>query len=145
MYASETSLNGPLHPGEAGVIRDLRMELLGALPARAELVCPLALGNHVDHQLTRGSAEQLGQELWYYADYPYLLGYKAQLEEMERDGWSYRLMPISPAGLLAWQDSIAAHASQISTFWPSELVMRQAIHDYLSENGGMRLWRHPTG
>ncbi len=145
MYASEASLNGPLHPGEAGVIRDLRMELQRLLPPRASLVCPLALGTHVDHQLTRCSAEQPGQELWYYADFPYVLRCKAQMEQMEQDGWSYRLFRVSQAGLLAWQDSIAAHASQISTFWPSELVMRQAIQDYLSENGGIRLWRRPQG
>jgi hypothetical protein len=64
-----------------------------------------------------------------------------QLDKIEQDGWSRQIFPISLKGLIAWQDSIAAHGSQISTFWSNETEMRQAIVDYLSWNHGIQLWR----
>jgi LmbE family N-acetylglucosaminyl deacetylase len=141
MYASETSLNGPLHPGEIALIDHLKTELEQSMPPDATLICPLALGAHVDHQLTRLAAEQLGRISWYYPDFPYVLRYKSHLEQMEREGWESELFPITSAGLLAWQDSISAHASQISTFWLNDQEMRKSISDYLFTNAGMRLWR----
>jgi hypothetical protein len=41
------------------------------LPPDWQLVCPLTLGNHVDHQLVRQAAERIGRPLCYYADLPY--------------------------------------------------------------------------
>jgi len=140
MYASETALNGPLHPGDAQVIDRLLQDLLPCLPAGATLICPLALGSHVDHQLTRLTAEKLGQKLWYYADFPYVLRNQAQVDQLKGEGWEYQVFPISESGLAAWRDSIAAHRSQISTFWQSDMEMRQAISDFLLKDGGVRLW-----
>ncbi len=145
MYASEQSLSGPLHIGDTVIIRDLQREILNSLPHGATLACPLALGNHVDHQLTRQAAEGLGCELWYYADYPYVMRNPSLLDNLQRDGWTNRTFPVSPDGLEAWQDAIAAHASQVSTFWPDTQAMRRAVADSLSFAGGIRLWKKPTG
>jgi LmbE family N-acetylglucosaminyl deacetylase len=144
MYAQEMALNGPLHPGDAILAQDLVSDLRRSLPVGATLVSPLALGSHVDHQLTRLAAEGLRGECWYYADFPYVLRDDAQLQHMQQDGWESSIFPVSLAGLAAWQDAISAHASQISTFWESEVAMRQAITDYLHKNNGNRLWRKPT-
>ena len=140
MYASEDALNGPLQPGETQVIQALQEDISRSLQPDAVLVCPLGLGDHVDHQLTRQAAERLNRHIWYYADYPYVLRCKAQLDQMEQEGWLNQIFPISDDGLAAWMDSISAHASQISTFWASDLDMRQAIMDYLHLSGGIRLW-----
>jgi LmbE family N-acetylglucosaminyl deacetylase len=144
LYPSEASLNGPLHPEDDSLVGDLQANLMKTGPARANLVCPLALGSHVDHQLTRLAAEKLETDLWYYADFPYALRTKTELEQMVLDGWGSQVYPISARGLRAWQDAIAEHASQISTFWPNEQEMRHAISDYLIGNGGIRLWRRST-
>jgi len=144
MYPSEASLNGPLQPGDFQVIRTLQDEIRQSLPPNAILVCPLGLGHHVDHQLTRHAAEGLNHPLWYYADYPYVLRDNAQLELMEQEGWVSQVFPISVEGLAAWMDSISTHGSQISTFWESELAMRQAVTYYLYWNDGIRLWRKPA-
>lgn len=144
MYASEAALNGTLQPGDSQVILSLQREILKSLPPDANLVCPLGLGNHVDHQLTRQVAEGLDCQVRYYPDYPYVLRLKSQLDRMEQEGWLSQIFPISSAGLSAWKDSISAHASQISTFWASDLEMRQAITDYLHSNCGIRLWEKPT-
>lgn len=145
MYASEASLTGPLHPGDAPLIQDLHQEFGRLLPPGVTLVCPLALGNHVDHQLTRLAVESSNFKVYYYADFPYILSHKDQLSRLEAAGWSSQIFPISSAGLHAWQDSIAAHASQISTFWTGESKMRQAIENYWLESGGIHFWVNPAG
>ncbi len=145
LYASEAALNGPLQPGDAQVMGEVGEQIKLSLPDEAILVCPLGLGNHVDHQLTRLVAEGLGPPLWYYADYPYVLRSAAQLTRMEQEGWINQSFPISASGLAAWMDAISAHASQISTFWATNLDMRQAIMEYLHANGGIRLWKKPAG
>ena len=144
MYASEAALNGPLQPGDTQVIHTFLELLRQSLQPDAVLVCPLGLGNHVDHQLTRQAVEDLGVPLWYYTDYPYVLRCKTQLEQMEQQGWVSQVFPISQSGLAAWIDSISAHGSQISTFWTSELAMRQAVMEYMQWNDGIRLWRNPV-
>ncbi|HEX9090787.1 MAG TPA: PIG-L family deacetylase [Anaerolineales bacterium] len=145
LYASEATINGPLQPGDALVMGEVGKQIKLSLPDEAILVCPLGLGNHVDHQLTRLVAEGLGTPLWYYADYPYVLRSEAQLAQMEEEGWINQSFPISAGGLAAWMDAIRAHASQISTFWASDLDMQRAITDYLHANGGIRLWKKPAG
>ena len=141
LYASNAALNGPIQPGDVHNLIALQADLKQHLPSHSILVCPLGLGNHVDHQLTRLAAEGLDLTAWYYADFPYVLQCGAELEKLEQEDWFSQVFPLSQDGLLAWQDSIAAHASQISTFWASEAEMRQAVAGYLHWNNGIRLWR----
>ena len=145
IYTSEAALNGSLQPSDKQVIAWLREELRMALPSEAVLVCPLALGNHVDHQLTHSASEGLEQLAWYYADFPYVTQDSTQLDQLIRDGWQSRVFAISMDGLEAWMNSISAHASQISTFWPDESAMRQAIYDYWHLSDGIRMWRKHAG
>jgi LmbE family N-acetylglucosaminyl deacetylase len=144
MYTSEQALNGPLHPGDAQVIMDLLEALKQAIPGDVTLVCPLGLGNHVDHQLTRLAVEMLEHTCFYYADFPYVLRDITWIENLQSEGWESRIYPISYEGLRAWQDSIWAHGSQISTFWVDEVEMRQVVSHYMLENGGIRLWKRPS-
>lgn len=141
LYTSEGTLNGPLHPADTQHILLLRKEIERFYRTGVTLVGPLGLGNHVDHQLTRLATEGLGYPLWHYQDYPYVLRSKDMLEHLEQTGWQSHCFSISPQGLVAWQDSIAAHASQISTFWMDTLDMRQSVSEYLKQNNGIQLWR----
>lgn len=141
LYASEEALSGRLDPAEAPLVERLSHEIARALPAGAILVCPLALGSHVDHQLTRAAAERIHQSLWYYADYPYVRHDTRNIPIIEAQGWQAQVNPISSEGLQAWQSAVAAHASQISSFWPDLLAMRAAIQSYCESAGGVRLWR----
>ncbi|MGD2158934.1 MAG: PIG-L family deacetylase, partial [Anaerolineales bacterium] len=138
LYTSEEALFGPLHPAEEELVSRLRELLETELPHGAKLVCPLALGGHVDHRLTRAAAEGLGRPLWFYAEYPYVLQHDGPLVP---EGWGSELQPISPPGVRAWQESVAAHASQISTFWPDLEAMRTAIQAYARQLGGVMLFR----
>ncbi len=137
LYASEDALWSPVHPDEAPLVDKIAATLKRELPPGARLVIPLGLGGHVDHRLTRAAAERLGVPLLYYADYPYVL----QPDQRARlAGLPFRVLPVSPAGLAAWEAAVAAHKSQISTFWGSLAEMREAIRAYSRQMGGVRLY-----
>ena len=138
LYASEVSLTGPLHPDEGALVRRLSQTLKTALNPEVRLVCPLGLGNHVDHQLTRTAAEGLNIPLWYYADYPYI----RDIPNWEPKNLEPITFPISQNGATVWQDSVSAHRSQISTFWKDIPEMRAEILDYARQMKGIILWRN---
>ena len=154
LYASEESLFAELHASEVELVESLARSLgevvlalaLNQLgPGGVNLVCPLGLGGHVDHQLTRAAAERLACyepacRMWYYADFPYILEDGTLLSELPRGGWQTQVFPVSPAGLDAWQRAMAAHHSQISTFWDGVADMEASIQAYCQETGGVRLW-----
>lgn len=103
------------------------------------LVSPFGLGNHIDHILVRRAAEKVtGQDTWYYADYPYTL--KSEPSALPHKGESIKLIIGKPC-LETWQKSIAAHHSQISTFWGSTDQMQQAIEEYQRSGGGSEICR----
>lgn len=141
LYASEGAIFGAVHPLEKSLVEQLSHHLGEALPRQADVVCPMALGGHVDHQLARAAAEKLGHRLWYYADYPYVLQQIETLGALEESGWLKTVTPVSAPGLKAWQAAIAAHTSQISTFWIDLGVMETMITQYLETMGGGVLWR----
>jgi LmbE family N-acetylglucosaminyl deacetylase len=141
LYTTEESLFGPIHPADTALIETLGDEISKTIPPESEIVCPLSLGNHVDHCLVRASVERTRRDLWYYADYPYVLQNSLVLEELAEANWERVLWVVSPEGLSAWKESIAAHQSQISTFWPDLEAMRTDIDTYLGRNEGIVLWR----
>ena len=138
-YDSEEALWGEVHPAEFPLIEKLAGIMDRDLASTAQVICPLALGRHVDHRLTRMVAEGLGRRLWYYLDYPYVLKETATLDALQLEGGQNITFAISEGGLAAWQDGIATHQSQISTFWPGLDAMRAAIRAYRDEMGGIRL------
>lgn len=141
LYQSNETLFGPLHPSESTLVDCLAAEIAQQIPTQATLVCPLALGGHADHRLTRAALERLHRSLWYYADYPYVLLHAQALQELSLTGWKANRFQISTRGLTAWQNGIAAHESQVSSFWPNLEDMQSAIAQYVQENDGVRLWR----
>lgn len=140
LYAGEDALWDPVHPDEDPLIeriRKLLLEELALLSGGYRVISPLALGDHVDHTLTRTVAERLNLPLLYYADYPYV----DRVGSLDPAAHSKaRQFTISPSGIRAWQDSIAAHRSQISTFWGGLGEMRSAIFSYYQQTGGVWLW-----
>jgi LmbE family N-acetylglucosaminyl deacetylase len=134
LYASEQALFGPLHPQENGLVNQLAELLARTLSRQAGIVCPLALGNHVDHQLVRRAAEATGRQLWYYADYPYV-------DPPGVGGLASRFQ-VSETGLEKWVEAVSAYSSQISTFWQSRETMRADLLAYGAE--GVQLWCNAT-
>ncbi|HKJ27927.1 MAG TPA: PIG-L family deacetylase [Anaerolineales bacterium] len=141
MYFDWEDVTGGLHPGDEGYLRQKAQELAGELAGEVSLVSPLTVGNHVDHQFTRVLAEMLGLPLLYYPDYPYTMQYDDQIPYLLPTGAKKETFAVSPQGLAAWQDSVAAYASQISTFWASEAEMRDGIRTFSEQFGGVPLFK----
>ena len=129
----------PFPDSQRPLVDSLRDQVADALPLKSQVVSPLALGNHIDHQLVRRAAEQLGRPLLYYADYPYTVQASSDLAQSIHPDWQTFTQAISPGGLRAWQKAVAAHSSQISTFWESVSEMEAAIQSYLEAGGGSKL------
>ncbi|MFC2054613.1 PIG-L deacetylase family protein [Chloroflexota bacterium] len=143
LYTSEASLFGPLHTTEAGLIKSLTNELARTLSLQAQVVCPLALGDHVDHQLVKRATERLERPMLYYTDYPYVLESMDILEHMKHSGWSTIPHSISENGMIAWEEAVSTHTSQISTFWSDSTSMRTALRSFHQKMAGVVLWRSP--
>jgi len=127
------------HPAESALVGNLAALLAERLTNYDTLVCPLGLGGHVDHLLTRAAVEKLNRPLWYYADIPYLLRSPLELPEAVHKLTAKNFF-ISPAGLAAWQEAIAAYPSQLSSLFEDENDMRQRIREYQRQNDGLMLW-----
>lgn len=140
LYKSEETLNGQIAESEKSLIKALSTEIVGFLPEYPVLVSPITVGNHVDHQVTRAAAERINVLLAFYADYPYVEEESNDLSHLLPPGYHSQIHPISENGLKAWEDSIAAHQSQISTFWENEQEMRFAITRYHRALGGIPIW-----
>ncbi len=142
------SLFRPFPAGEAYLVRQIAAWIAQELPADARLVSPLCLGGHIDHWLVRAAAESLGKPVWYYADYPYVIDDPLEHHDLRPSlrGLPIALrQPLSGAALAAWQAGIAAHRSQISTFWGSLAEMQAKISQYYAEGGGGSiLWSHDS-
>jgi LmbE family N-acetylglucosaminyl deacetylase len=124
---------------ESDLVEHLAQVLRESLPSSARVVCPMALGGHVDHRLARSAAERSGLPLFYYADYPYVLRSALELARMEQGAWKRTPAPISDRALTAWLEAIAGYSSQISTFWSGIEEMKLAVKNYWAGGGG-RLW-----
>jgi len=140
LYASEAALFGELHPGEEPLVTQLGDALAGVIPAETQVVAPLAVGGHVDHRLVHEAAKNLGVTVWYYADYPYI-EYAGQEEWVRLAQRDHVDLAVSNSGLQAWISSIAAHTSQVSTFWPDLEAMAVAVGAYHGRVGGVRLFK----
>lgn len=145
LYTSDEAIFGPLAPGDEQQVDALHRELAASLPRRAQIVCPLTLGGHIDHRLARRAAERLERELWYYADFPYVLEARDQIGELLPEGAQIEVFPVDALGMTAWGNAVAAYASQLSTFWANEGAMRAALEAYQESWGGVPLWRLRQG
>ncbi|NPV56955.1 MAG: PIG-L family deacetylase [Anaerolineae bacterium] len=125
---------------ERRLLADLRAMLAAELPVGARVVCPVTIGGHIDHRLTRLAAEGLGMHLWYYPDYPYAAMPRTQGLPWHEAGWQPYYLSASKESLAAWGDAVACYTSQISSFWKDAADMRTALADYRRSGGG-RLWR----
>ncbi len=112
-----------------------------ALPPRAHLVSPLAIGGHVDHRLVYAAANRLNHPLWYYADYPYVAKEEFEPRRWLGQGYCVHSRFLRPPALVAWKAGVAAYASQISSFWPGLEEMGRAITEYARTRPGHTLWR----
>lgn len=129
----------PPHDDEANLPAQIAETLAARLQLDAQLVCPLGLGSHLDHILARRAVELLSRPILYYADIPYLFRAPQELDE-KIIGMKECVYEITKAGLVAWQNSAAAYASQISSLFDNPEDMREKFSQNWAERDGIRLW-----
>jgi LmbE family N-acetylglucosaminyl deacetylase len=135
----EQGVFGGLNPRDEAVVDEVLTLLTSRINQYDVLVCPLGIGSHVDHLIVRTALERLNRPLWYYADIPYFFRHPDSLPRAT-GGLSVKNFYVSQEGLQAWQESIAAHKSQISVLFDDEADMRQKIRQYAKNYDGLRLW-----
>ncbi|MCS6908590.1 MAG: PIG-L family deacetylase [Anaerolineales bacterium] len=140
LYTSDEELFSKLHPLDRELIQTLCMEISQKLSGNEKLVCPLGVGNHVDHQLTRLAAERVGLPLLYYAEIPYIFRHPEWQKEFLSPKLNVVAIPISEKGFEHWLDSVTAYRSQLSTFWENETHLYQTFHSYWQANPILELW-----
>ena len=133
----------PIHPFDRDLIEEIAAALTSELQPEDVLVSPLAIGGHLDHNLTRLAAQHVGRPLYYYADIPYLIDHPEMLVPTTQ-GLKETLHRVTKKGLAVWQNSIATYASQMGMLFETPEKMKEVIHHTWESLGGIRLWSAPV-
>ncbi|HRQ42185.1 MAG TPA: PIG-L family deacetylase [Chloroflexota bacterium] len=143
LYTDWARITGAIHPAEQSLVEKLA-EQFAALPGSARVIAPLAVGNHVDHQIVRQAAERcFGVRLLYYEDYPYARDQEAVTAVLSPPDstWHSQTIPLTAADLATKIEAIAAFTSQLSTFFNGRADLEQQIQHHATTIGGERLWQ----
>ena len=135
-----TSVFSPWNPVESKLYKEIATSINKNLQQDDILVCPLAIGNHVDHIVVRHALESLDISLVYYADIPYLLNRPGSLQSVVA-GLMEETYPVTVQGFHAWIDGISAYRSQVGGLFKTKRRMHIAISRYWESRHGVRLWR----
>lgn len=144
-YNSDAGLFGEIHPADRELITRLSEDISRLWPAQpGELAVPLAVGGHVDHQITRAAAERLNRPLVYFEDYPYAQepGALEKVIPAADPRWRARVIPLKPDYLNRKIEAIRHHASQLSTFFANDADLVARVTDFSTRVGGERVWIH---
>lgn len=141
LYASEQALFGPVDPADDALTAALAhwLAALIAPPARSVLYAPLAIGNHVDHQIAQRSAalmQRHGYDVRYFEDYPYSArdpaGLESSLDRLsERDRWECHVLPLATATLQVKIAAVLAYPSQLGVLFPGDGAARTRVAEAL--------------
>ena len=144
LYPSPEAIFAGLDASEENLIDRIGAEIEADLPAGAQIVAPLGIGNHVDHEIVRKAASRLQAAPIYYQDFPYVSDDECQeiLAFLDSsDEWLAEVHPLTGPGLEKWYDSSQSYASQLSVFWADERALKAEILDYSAKTGGLQLWK----
>lgn len=127
LYDSEEAIFGPVDTADDGLVDKLGRDLmaLAATPDSCRIYAPLAIGNHVDHQIAHLSARRLhdaGYTTFFYEDYPYVVRDPANLEETlarwdERSQWQPEIIALDDTDLQRKAAAICAYRSQLGVLF----------------------------
>lgn len=142
LYTSEEALFGRIHAADYDLIDELVWYMTN-LPTHQRILIPLAVGQHVDHQLVRLAAERWPgkADFAYYEEYPYVrepASIKAMLTPVDK--WHPEVIPLSRQALSAKIRAASCYRSQISTFFNDLEDLVTQITFYSQKVGGERLW-----
>ncbi len=155
LYPCEDALFGTLHPADLRLVSQLAKAIVEICsPPLSTIYAPLAVGNHVDHQLAREAALTLhcrSYPVIFYEDYPYVEVPGALMRGLERisiERWTEEVHFLDEGNLATKIRAIAAYGSQMKNLFQSADAMAQRVTNYAralsSEQGyAERYWRLP--
>lgn len=135
-----TSSFHPIHEEEKDFPHQIAETISKQVRPDDKLICPLALGGHVDHTIVRQAVDQLDLPPLYIADIPYFL-------DAPRSSWTKtfgmkrNIHEISEHGLQAWIEAINAYPSQMEMEFSNSEKMQESITAYWRKHKGIRLWQ----
>jgi LmbE family N-acetylglucosaminyl deacetylase len=153
LYHTDEELFGCLHPADGDLRSEVAAAIFDASSSQDSIVyAPLAVGNHVDHQLVRNALLTLHADptgVVFYEDYPYVDrpgALTSALEALRTRVWESALQPIDEVCLNAKIEAISAYQSQVASLFGNSTAMAQRVCAYAravsSEEGfAERYWR----
>lgn len=144
-YEENHELFGAVHPIDRENVLPAMANILVHLPPAGRMVAPLALGNHVDHQLVREAAwAYRGRTLQFYEDYPYarLPGALERVIPADRMNWYSESVQLDEETVAKKADAIWAFVSQMSSFFNGRQDLVQQLQEQAAKVGGERRWRY---
>jgi LmbE family N-acetylglucosaminyl deacetylase len=142
LVQKEEDLFQSISGSQFDLVDNIRLALVKKIPQEAIVISPLAIGNHIDHHIVKSAVLKTGHaNLWFYADYPYVVRQSAAIQEPMLQGFLQEKFLISEASLERWRNAAACYTSQISTFWKGAEEMFSRINEYALSGGGKILWK----
>jgi LmbE family N-acetylglucosaminyl deacetylase len=135
VVTSDEELFVEIKPGEEALVRQVADKLTGILSGKNVCVCPLGLGHHIDHQITRKAVEQ-SQKPLFYTDLPYGLTLPVQVFP----GMTRLSFSLPDRNASEWARANLLYRSQFSTFWKSPQEMIDQYNTFLEAYNGWPLW-----
>lgn len=120
LYQSNSAIFGMVNPVEY----DLLDVLMTQLPTHKQLVAPLGIGNHIDHQITTMAAKSFCTH--FYPDYPY-----TQRNNYQSPPNAINI-PLTKIAIQARVEAIAAYASQVPHLFGSTAAMKKAVQNNIA-------------
>lgn len=112
----------------------------------SELLGPLCVGNHVDHQLVRHALHQARPDAALYEEFPYsewkwFAVRRALAAANHAAGWVSESLPLDAQLLERRRQAILAYASQVPSMFRTEARLAKQLRRAVRRSGGERLWR----
>ena len=137
LVTDEAALFGPPDAEDAPLVEAIVAWVTTQATASrgCEIIAPLAVGNHVDHQLARRAALRLHQRgacVRFYVDYPYAVrqpdALAQTLVQLPNDvQWQIEAIPLSAAQVTRKIEAILAYRSQLAVLFPGEETVDKRV------------------
>lgn len=140
LYTEEAALLGPPHPADDPTAWQAALEPWLERLQPDFVYAPLAVGNHVDHQLTRQVADRwvaAGRPILFYEDFPYSEAVTALWHSLNRHlewAWARRIWRLQSEDVEAKVAALACYRSQIAVLFPND-GLRSRVLAQLARTG----------
>lgn len=117
---------GNVHAKDSRLVSAISAALKKRLHAQDVVFCPLGIGNHVDHIITRQAVDAVDEiKISYYQDVPYVMSETNAGNVLP----SFKELQVSlgPDNLSSWYNASVAYDSQMQMLFPQ----KSALEDYI--------------